>query len=289
MTLPATQEHFFPRSIDINPTAICNLHCSFCWGPSHTIPDGLSTEDWKQVIYSLIQRGTEAIVFTGGEPLVRRDIDELIRFAKKLGVRITLSTNTLLLRRRANTILPFIDEIGIPLDGSNTQENSRMRLGNARAFEAAIDAMKMVRELYPHIEITIRTVVSQVNKRNITAIGMLLERYQNSFNRWKIYHFTPVSIGAENSQEHAIGIAEFNTIVSSVKSLFPHLNITSLSHNQRIGRYIFIGPDGNIFGVSDGVTYTVVGTWRQLLNNKLDHLLEQVVDLDRNLMHAHIG
>lgn len=87
----------FPRSIDINPTAKCNLDCSFCWGPEHTIEDGLSTAQWKGVIDLFSRRGTNAIVFTGGEPLIRPDIDKLVVYAKEQGMRTTLSTNTLLL------------------------------------------------------------------------------------------------------------------------------------------------------------------------------------------------
>src|SRR2546421_10043014 len=138
----------FPRSVDINPTALCNLHCSFCWGPNHTLPDSLTTEDWEQVIHFLASHGTTAIVFTGGEPLIRKDIHHLLAFAKRLGMRITLSTNTLLLRRRAAEILPFVDEIGIPLDGSSAVNNATMRLGNPRAFTTALDALHFIRSHY---------------------------------------------------------------------------------------------------------------------------------------------
>src|SRR2546421_7250557 len=92
----------FPRSVDINPTALCNLHCSFCWGPDHTLPDSLTAEDWEQVIRFFAHHGTTAIVFTGGEPLIRKDIGRLLEFAKILGMRVTLSTNTLLLQKRAD-------------------------------------------------------------------------------------------------------------------------------------------------------------------------------------------
>src|ERR1051326_8916799 len=141
----SSEQACFPSSIDINPTALCNLHCSFCWGPDHTLPDSLTTEDWEHVIRFFAHRGTTAIVFTGGEPLVRKDIGRLLAFAKFLGMHVTLSTNTLLLRKRAEQYLPFVDEIGIPLDGSNAVNNSRMRLGPSRAFACALDAMHFVR------------------------------------------------------------------------------------------------------------------------------------------------
>jgi Fe-coproporphyrin III synthase len=277
----------FPRSIDINPTARCNLHCSFCWGPEHTLPDSLTTEDWERVMLFFARYGTTAIVFTGGEPLIRKDIGRLIGFAKNLGMRVTLSTNTLLLRRRADQLLPFVDEIGIPLDGSSAVSNSRMRLGNSRAFTSALDAMHLVRSQYGHIEITIRTVVSRVNKHDISSVGRLLYTQCDFLDRWKLYQFTPVSIGAIHRQEHEIDTTEFNTLVSTLELEYPHMHITSYSVDQRTGRYVFVGPEGSVFGVISDGTYGAFGNWKQLLDGELTPILEERVDLEKNSTHAH--
>lgn len=139
----------FPRSIDINPTAKCNLACEFCWGPDHNISDGLNTNQWKGAIQLFAQNGTDSIVFTGGEPLIRSDIGELIRFAKDQGMRITLSTNTILLKRKASQVLPFVDEVGVPLDGSTKENNSMMRVGNTGAFQSSLEAMDFLSKEYP--------------------------------------------------------------------------------------------------------------------------------------------
>src|SRR5437762_732284 len=110
---PNLKTSVFPTSIDINPTAKCNLSCSFCWGPNHTIEDGLSTADWKAVLSFFTTYGTSSVVLTGGEPLIRRDLAEIVRFAKRnLGLHLTLSTNTLLLKKKAPDVLAYVDEIG---------------------------------------------------------------------------------------------------------------------------------------------------------------------------------
>src|SRR2546425_11691187 len=115
----------FPGSIDINPTALCNLHCSFCWGPDHTLPDSLTAEDWEHVIRFFAHHGTTAVVFTGGEALIRKNIGRLFEFAKTLGMRVTLLTNTLLFRKKTDQCLPFLDEIRISLDGSRAVNKYR--------------------------------------------------------------------------------------------------------------------------------------------------------------------
>jgi MoaA/NifB/PqqE/SkfB family radical SAM enzyme len=168
------EQKWMPASIDVNLTAVCNLDCSFCWGPDHSIPDGLTTADWTNVLSYFADRGTMAVVFTGGEPLVRKDLARLLRHGSGLDMRITLSTNALLLARCAADVLPHIHEIGIPIDGSSAESNARMRSGSRRAFACAIEALRLVRAHNPNIEITVRTVVSRINAHDIAAIGKLL-------------------------------------------------------------------------------------------------------------------
>ena len=138
------EREIFPKSIDVNPTSKCQLQCPFCWGPNHEIPDGLSTQDWLNTIQFFAERGTDAIVFTGGEPLLRKDIVELLRFSKQMGMRVTLSTNTILLPSLAEKVLPMVDEVGIPMDGSTEQNNLLMREGKINSFQYQIDALLKV-------------------------------------------------------------------------------------------------------------------------------------------------
>lgn len=254
-----------PKSVDVNVTAKCNLACEFCWGPDHNISDGLNTKQWENAIQFFAQGGTDSIVFTGGEPLIRKDIGELVRFAKDQGMRVTLSTNTLLLKRKASEVLPFVDEIGIPLDGSTAENNSIMRKGNAMAFQSSIEAMGLLAAEYPGIEVTIRTVVSKVNKDNIVSMGKLLETKGGQFDRWKLYQFVPVSIGLHHKEKFEISEGEFEDVTRTVIDQFPELPIVTCPSRQRVGRYVFLGPEGSIFGVDDtGEGHRLVGNLRDI-------------------------
>ena len=90
-------ENDFPKTIDINPTAKCNLNCEFCWGPNETTGNELLLNQWIEIIDYFVSKGTQSIILTGGEPLLYESIIELINYIKNRGVRIILSTNTLLL------------------------------------------------------------------------------------------------------------------------------------------------------------------------------------------------
>lgn len=287
MALHGTISSSFPTSIDVNPTAKCNLACEFCWGPDHSIPDSLSTEQWKNLIKIFALNGTRSIVFTGGEPLVRPDIDDLIKFSKEQGMRVTLSTNTLMLKRRKDQILPYIDEIGVPLDGSSQEKNSLMRLGNIRAFQSSIEALEMLSAEYPKIEVTIRTVVSKVNKNDIESIGSLLEGKMGRFDRWKLYQFTPVSIGSHNKDKFEISDEVFKNISKTVIRKHPKMSIVSYSSNQRVGRYVFLGPEGNIFGVGDDGNYLIIGNYLTMSTEQVIAAVSGVIDVRRNGLHGH--
>jgi len=279
--------YFFPRSIDINPTAKCNLACTFCWGPDHSIADSLSTEKWKKIIQFFYDHGTDAIVFTGGEPLIRKDINELIRFAKLKGMRVTLSTNAFFLQKRGNEILPYIDKVGIPIDGSNAALNAKMRRGNSLSFKHAIDALFYTKINYPRIQITVRTVVSKTNLSDILNIGQLLVKYQQYFDRWKIYEFTPVSVGKKYLLEHKLKLREFQHTMSSLLNKYSSLPITIYPSEHRIGRYLFIGPDGDISVVDQKGEYKNIGNFYNISKTKLIKNVKSLVDITRNSQHAH--
>lgn len=208
--------------------------------------------------------------------MIREDIDELIRFSKGVGLRVTLSTNALLLRSKAPQILPFIDEIGIPIDGANTKQNAKMRLGNTRAFSVAINALHIIKPSYPHIEVTVRTVVSKVNRAEVERVGELLETQRALFDRWKLYHFAAVGIGENYEEEHEITLEEFLATTDSLKKRFTSLNIKIYPNNNRRGKYVFIGSDGNIIGVGEHGENKVVGNF---IDASEDEIMTSIRDL----------
>ncbi len=274
----------FPKRIDVNPTAKCNLRCTFCWGPEHNIPDGIDTQGWEKIIGFFAANGTKEIVFTGGEPLIRSDLAQLLHFAKEQGLRVTLSTNTILLNeKRAMELLPYVDEIGVPVDGSNPQKNGLMRtslipnLGD-KHFLNAMEALRLVRHLNPLIEITIRTVVSKVNKDDILAIGKLLNLQKENWDRWKLYQFTPVSIGEKNQDLHNISTSEFKKIGRQVLKTWPNSSIQIYAMDDRIGKYFFLGPEGNVFGVGKDGMYKKLGLFQEMSKNELIKAINSLID-----------
>src|SRR4051812_42905466 len=78
-----------------NLTRTCNLKCVHCYTDSDAIkyPDELSTEKAKAVLDDLAAFKVPAVLFSGGEPLVRKDLFDLSAYARSLGLHVVLSTN----------------------------------------------------------------------------------------------------------------------------------------------------------------------------------------------------
>src|SRR5690349_4409733 len=108
-----------------NLTRTCNLKCVHCYTDSEAkkYPDEVSTEQAKLVLDDLADFKVPAVLFSGGEPLVRKDIFELAEHARSRGLHVVLSTNGTLIDKA--TAERFVQTkfayIGISLDSATPE------------------------------------------------------------------------------------------------------------------------------------------------------------------------
>jgi MoaA/NifB/PqqE/SkfB family radical SAM enzyme len=78
-----------------NVTRRCNLKCVHCYAHAKDIPfdNELTTEQGKELIDDLAAFGAPVMLFSGGEPLVRKDLPQLAAYAVEKGMRAVISTN----------------------------------------------------------------------------------------------------------------------------------------------------------------------------------------------------
>ena len=90
---PFSQELSAPIRMDLAVTYRCQNNCIHCYaGGPHETPE-LNTEQWKKVIDKLHSIGIFIFTFTGGEPTLRKDLSELLRYAQEKGTVTGLVTN----------------------------------------------------------------------------------------------------------------------------------------------------------------------------------------------------
>ncbi|MCX8037976.1 MAG: radical SAM protein [Candidatus Sumerlaeia bacterium] len=123
-----------------NSTRACNLRCIHCYTDSDTriAPDELTTAEAQAMLRDLAAFRVPAVLMSGGEPLIRPDLFDLVAFANSLGLHCTLSTNgTLITEETAQRIRAAgFTYVGISLDGIG-EVNDYFR-GVEGAFERAM-------------------------------------------------------------------------------------------------------------------------------------------------------
>jgi len=120
----------------INLTRRCNLACHHCYLDANTLqhgsPNELTTNEVCHLLDNIAQRSIETmVVLTGGEPLVRRDLETLIAHGSQLGLSMVVGTNGVLLteHRVQSLIKSGVLGVGISLDSLDPTYHDAFRGG----------------------------------------------------------------------------------------------------------------------------------------------------------------
>ena len=108
-----------PWILLFDPTSACNLHCTGCWAAEYGNKLNLSFEEIDSIITQGKQLGIYMYIYTGGEPLVRKGVEQLVKGLKAIpGIRkVTMTTNAVLLEQQLPALLEAgLDSVNISLD-----------------------------------------------------------------------------------------------------------------------------------------------------------------------------
>ena len=168
-----------------NCTRTCNLKCLHCYAGSDAQRyDQLSTDEAKEMIDDLSTFGAPVLLFSGGEPCMRNDLVELMRYARNKGMRVVLSTNGTLItpelaRQFAEVGLSYV---GVSIDGNpSTHDTFR---GIAGAFDRAMQGLANAQDA--GIKVGLRMTLNKLNFREVDSVFDLMRK--RSINRACFYH-----------------------------------------------------------------------------------------------------
>jgi AdoMet-dependent heme synthase len=161
------------KEVIFSITNRCNLRCRMCDIPKGVIEE-LSTSQWKSVIKDASRLGAQTIVFSGGEPLLREDIFELISFSKQNNLNACVTSNGHLISEQVALGLSKsgVNVVNISIEG--TKETHDYLRGHG-SFDKAIAALDNLRKF--KIE---STVASTVSKHNYKDLLYVLEVAKNT-------------------------------------------------------------------------------------------------------------
>jgi radical SAM protein with 4Fe4S-binding SPASM domain len=181
-----------------NLTRTCNLKCVHCYTDSAAVkyPNELTTEQCKAVLDDLAEFKVPAVLFSGGEPMVRGDIFELAAYARNLGLHVVLSTNgTLIDREVAERFVELkFAYIGISLDSATAAIHDQFR-GMEGAFKRTMQGFQHCVDV--HQKVGLRLTLTRHTAQDLGRIFDFIEAA--GINRACFYHLCPAGRGKDLS------------------------------------------------------------------------------------------
>lgn len=250
--------------ISWNTTNQCNMYCKHCYRDAGVkAKDELSTAEGKNLISEIKKAGFRIMIFSGGEPLMRPDIFELVEHASKIGLRPVFGTNgTLITRQVAKRLKELgVMGMGISLDSLDPHKHDTLRCFKG-GFEQAIQGMENC--LLEKLPFQIHTTVMDWNKDELSDItDFAVEKGAVAHH---FFFLVPTGRGADIETESLRAIEYEDTltkIMSKQKEVSIELKPTCAPQFMRIAKemgmnlrfqrgclagtsYCIISPTGNV-------------------------------------------
>jgi MoaA/NifB/PqqE/SkfB family radical SAM enzyme len=151
------------------PHSACNCRCVMCdiWKDNKNLKQ-LTEHDITDLLSALKKFGTRQVLMSGGEALLNINFFGLCRILKKHDIKITLLSTGLSIKRNANQILEYVDDLIVSLDGDQPLHDAIRDIPGA--FNKLKEGVEHIRSINPNYRITARTVIHRLNFRNWPAI-----------------------------------------------------------------------------------------------------------------------
>ena len=196
----------------------CNASCGFCdiWEkPSPYI----TLEQAEHNLRDLKKLGVRVIDFTGGEPLLHRQLPQLLQLAKRFGFITTVTTNTLLYPKYAEALHGLVDMLHFSLDSVHEELHNKSR--GVKCYNKFLESIEVAARLAEKPD-----VLFTVNSSNIHEIGEVYERITQPANLMLILNpvFAYNEVGEQLSTS-ALNELEYwgrRKKCTSIKLLYPY-------------------------------------------------------------------
>ena len=202
------------------PHSRCNCRCLMCDIWRSTTRDELEPADIASWLHDARDLGIQRVVLSGGEALMHSRFGELCATLHDAGVGITLLSTGLLLRRHANTVARYCDDVVVSLDGPRAIHNAIRNV--PRAFERLSDGVGAIKAANNQVIVTGRCVVHRENFRHLREIVAAVHQIgldrisflaadvsSTAFNRpggWDALRVEDVALNTVELQELAVEI-----------------------------------------------------------------------------------
>jgi cyclic pyranopterin phosphate synthase len=206
----------------------CNNNCIMC--TTKPKEKNYKDRDTKEILDDLqkgINQGFKKVEFTGGEPTMRRDILDLIKYAKDLGYKdIAISTNGRMLSYNNFTeelIKSGIGRVNFSLYGHNAKIHDAITR-TPQSFEQTIQGIKNVQK-FPKVIIIVNTVVTRLNYQHLAEIGNFLSSLKINF--FNILDLIPDGYGKDFYKTLAIEMGDLSSALNGLEGILNKFSLVT--------------------------------------------------------------
>lgn len=243
-----------PFTIAWEVTRSCAYACAHCRAEAQPRrdPDELDTEEGMRLIDSLARFGRPILVFTGGDPLMRRDVFDLTRHADERGLRVSLTPTATALptRRRMKAALAAgVRRVAFSIDGARPETHDAFR-GFAGSFERTMSGMANARA--EGMPLQVNTTVCANNVAELESLAEQLATWE--VVQWSVFFLVPVGRGRMlemlDAQEHESTLEWLHALAGSAPF---DVKATAAPQYRRIVRRNSARTAGAGFRFADGL------------------------------------
>jgi len=211
-TPPAADHLTGPLAVHLEVVAACNLACTHCFAgvlPRKEQP--LTLAELERLFASMASMGSFRLGLTGGEPLLRRDLFEIIDLAARYGLHPCITTNGLLITEE---IARAFGErklvwLNVSLDGASAATNDRVR--GSGIFERVLTKLVL---LAKHTQFTLAFTIMRTNADEVRACAELAERVGASTAVFRPLY--PVGTAAQHLDELMPTFAQYHDALATL-------------------------------------------------------------------------
>lgn len=250
-TITFPRKSTIPRTLYLHPTYRCNLRCFYCYNGNERNGyldeesyEELKLEDYRELFRQARQLGIAALVYSGGEPLLRKDLFEIANMSKDMGFYNNLFTNgTLITKDNAALIIRYFDRISVSIDSFIEEENDCMR--GAGVYKKALQGIRYLRNLNGKV-----TCLGVVHPQNIDNALKSWDYFVNQMGclTFMPQAYIPKEDACKDIQELEIFAKKYGKMRCKI-NYWNEINVLlKLCNNCGMcASELAIGTDGNVF------------------------------------------
>jgi MoaA/NifB/PqqE/SkfB family radical SAM enzyme len=223
----------------------CNLNCDFCY---RSLRSPIDTPAAVDLVNAVAHAGATRLIFAGGDPSLRRDLELLCRRAVEVGLICEIQTNSQTFTPALAASLPHADRLYISLDGASaaTHDAFRSKRGNFAGVTRLLRAAES-----RGLSVTVHTVASRRNVQELPRIRTHLQAFP-CVDTWSVLEFSPSGAGHHTRKEHELPATEWQLVAnelratSTVRPLLAPLGVS-----QKKALYAMVSADGHAYRAAE--------------------------------------